>query len=145
MSSQEEILNNFIIHMEYIKKNYINIYNINPQQITVELPQIFIIHANNTLTSIDIENFTREQLLQEYRLVHEVIDLLETFLIDRDNIFTNEEKITFSDILRLYNEKRVELERINPNPRTGGKKSRKGKKSKKSKKSRKNRKSKNRV
>lgn len=143
MSSQEEILNNFIINMEYIKENYINIYNINPQQITVELPQIFIIHANNTLTSIDIEHFTREQLLREYRLVHEVIDLFETLL--KDNIFTNEEKITFSDILRLYNEKRVELEIINPNPRTGGKKSRKGKKSKKSKKSRKGKKSKKRV
>jgi hypothetical protein len=143
MSSQEEILNNFIINMEYIKENYINIYNGNPQQITVELPQIFIIHANNTLTSIDIENFTREQLLREYRLVHEVIDLFETLL--KDNIFTNEEKITFSDILRLYNEKRVELEIINPNPRTGGKKSRKGKKSKKSKKSRKGKKSKKSV
>ena len=143
MSSEEEILNNFIIHMKYIKKNYINIYNTNPQQITVELPQIFIIHANNTLTSIDIEHFTREKFLREYTLVHEAIDLFETLL--KDDIFTNEEKITFSDILCLYNEKRVKLETINPNPRTGGKKSRKGKKSKKSKKSRKGKKSKNRV
>jgi hypothetical protein len=143
MSSEEEILNNFIINMEYIKKNYINIYNINPQQITVELPQIFIIHANNTLTSINIEHFTREQFLREYTLVHEAIDLFETLL--KDDIFTNEEKITFSDILRLYNDKRVELKKINPNPRTGGKKSRKGNKSKIGKKYRKGKKSKKRV
>jgi hypothetical protein len=143
MSSEEEILNNFINEMKYIKEDYIDIYNRNPQKITVELPQIFIIHANNTLTRIDIEHFTREQLLREYTLVHEAIDLFETLL--KDNIFTNEEKITFSDILRLYNDKRVELEKINPNPRTGGKKSRKGKKSKKSKKSRKGKKSKKRV
>jgi len=143
MSSEEEILNNFINEMKDIKENYIDIYNINPQKITVELPQIFIIHANNTLTSIDIEHFTREQFLREYTLVHEAIDLFETLL--KDDIFTNEEKITFSNILCLYNEKRVKLETINPNPRTGGKKSRKGKKSKKSKKSRKGKKSKNRV
>ena len=143
MSSEEEILNNFINEMEYMRKNYRIIYNIDNTIITEQLPRTFIIHANNTLTSIDIEHFTREQFLREYTLVHEAIDLFETLL--KGDIFTNEEKITFSDILCLYKDKRDKLETINPNPRTGGKKSRKGKKSKKSKKSRKGKKSKKSV
>ncbi len=143
MSDTNIIFNNFINELAYIRNNYRNIYDIDNRLITEQLPQAFIHHANHSLRNIDIENFTREQLLREYTLVHEAIDLFETLL--KDDIFTNDQKTTFSDVLRLYNEKRVELERINPNPRTGGKKSRKGKKSKKSKKSRKNRKSKKRV
>ncbi len=143
MSSQEEILNNFIKEMEYIKINYRIIYNIDNTIITEQLPQTFINYANHNL--INIQNFTREQLLQQYTIIYQAIDLFETLLEDDDHIFTDEQKTIFSDVLRLYNEKRLELERINPNPRTGGKKSRKGKKSNKSKKSRKNRKSKKRV
>jgi len=143
MSSQEEILNNFINEMEYIKINYRIIYDIDNRIITEQLPQTFINYANHNL--INIQNFTREQLLQQYTIIYQAIKLFETLLEDDDHIFTDEQKTIFSDVLRLYNEKRLELERINPNPRTGGKKSRKGKKSNKSKKSRKNRKSKKRV
>jgi hypothetical protein len=142
MSSQEEILNNFINEMAYIRNNYRNIYNIDNTIITEQLPQTFINHANHYLTNI--QNFTREQLVLQYTIIYQAIDLFETLLED-DDLFTDDEKNRFSNILRLYNEKRLELERINTNPRTGGKKSRKGKKSKKSKKSRKNRKSKKRV
>lgn len=142
MSSQEEILNNFIKEMEYIKINYRIIYNIDNTIITEQLPQTFINYANHNL--INIQNFTREQLLQQYTIIYQAIDLFETLLED-DELFTDDEKNRFTNVLRLYNEKRLELERINPNPRTGGKKSRKGKKSNKSKKSRKNRKSKKRV
>jgi hypothetical protein len=143
MSSQEEILNNFINEMEYIRNNYRIIYNIDNTIITEQLPQTFINYANHNL--INIQNFTREQLLQQYTIIYQAIELFETLLEDDDHIFTDEQKTIFSDVLRLYNEKRLELERINPNPRTGGKKSRKGKKSNKSKKSRKNRKSKKHV
>jgi hypothetical protein len=145
MSSQEEILNNFINEMEYMRNNYRNIYNIDNTIITEQLPQTFINYADHILRSIDIENFTREQLLRQYTIIFHVIILFETLLQDDDYIFTDEQKTTFSDVLRLYNEKRLELERINPNPRTGGKKSRKNKKTKKSKKSRKDKKSKKRV
>ena len=134
MSTQEEILNNFIIELAYIKTNYTIIYNINNGLITEQLPQAFINYANHSLRNIDIENFTREQLVRQYTIIHQAIDFFQTLL--RDNIFTDREKTKFSDVLHLYNEKKLELERINPNPRTGGKKSRKGKKSR-----RKNRKS----
>ena len=142
MSSQEEILNNFINEMKYIRNNYRNIYNIDNTIITEQLPQTFINHANHYLTNI--QNFTREQLLLQYTIIYQAIDLFETLLED-DDLFTDDEKTTFSNILRLYNEKRVELERINPNPRTGGKKSKKSNKSKIGKKYRKGKKSKKRV
>lgn len=146
MSSQEEILNNFINEMEYVRDNYRNIYELDNRLITEQLPQTFINYANQNLRNIqnNIQNFTREELLRQHRIIDQAIDLFETLLQD-DDIFTNDEKNTFSNVLHLYNEIKLELERKNPNPRTGGKKSRKGKKSKKSKKSRKNRKSKKRV
>jgi len=143
MSSQEEILNNFINEMKYIRDNYRNIYDIDNTIITEQLPQTFINYANQNLTNIP--NFTRQQLLLQQTIIHQAIDLFETLLEDDDDNFTNEQKNIFTNVLHLYNEKKLELERINPNPRTGGKKSGKGKKSRKGKKSKKSKKSKKRV
>lgn len=71
--------------------------------------------------------------------------MFETLL--EDDIFTDDEKNRFSTVLNLYNEKKRELDsRLNPNPRTGGKKSIKNKKSRrKNKKSRKGKKSKKQI
>ncbi len=144
MSSQEEILNNFISYITHVTNSYRNIYDINNTIITEQLPQTFMNYANNNLTNVDIENFTSEQIQRQQRIISHVIILFQTLLED-DDLFTDDEKNRFTNVLDLYNEKKRELDILNQNPRTGGKKSRKGKKSKKSKKSRKNRKSKKRV
>uniref|UniRef100_A0A6C0HAC6 Uncharacterized protein n=1 Tax=viral metagenome TaxID=1070528 RepID=A0A6C0HAC6_9ZZZZ len=146
MSDPNIILNNFINELAYIKTNYTIIYNVDNRLITEQLPQAFIHHANHSLRNIDIQNFTDEQLRREHTIIDQAIDLFETLLEDDNNIFTDHEKTKFSDVLHLYNEKKLELERINSNPRTGGKKSRKGKKSgRKNRKSKKSKKSKKRV
>lgn len=155
MSNQEENLVNFTNYIEYVTNNYINMYDPNdPEypgftQITIRLPEMFITYANNTLTNRDIENFTSEQIQRQTTIISLVINLFQTLLRDEHDIFTDDEKNRFRDILNLYNEKKHELDsRLNPNPRTGGKKyikNRKSRKGKKSRKNRKNRKSKKRV